>query len=83
MNNFLDWPDLERWMAHSTVSYRDETGHFIRWPVQHRHAHDLTYGTVRWKGPLSTIDSEKRWADARRLLNDDTLPTRTASRDCC
>ncbi|WP_254710932.1 hypothetical protein [Streptomyces lunaelactis] len=87
-DNFLNWltgegltlgtctqPDLERWMADSTVSYRDETGHFIRWSVQHRHARDLTYGTVRWKGPLSTIDSEKRWADARRLLNDDTLPT--------
>lgn len=58
-----------------TVSYRDESGHFVRWSVQHRHARDLTYGTVRWTGPLSTIDSEKRWADARRLLNDDTLPT--------
>ncbi|MDN3061072.1 hypothetical protein PH213_42585 [Streptomyces sp. SRF1] len=87
-NNFLDWltgegltlgtctqTDLERWMAGSTVSYRDETGHFVRWSVQHRHAHGLTYGTVRWTGPLGTIDSEKRWADARRLLNDDTLPT--------
>jgi hypothetical protein len=62
-------------MADPTVSYRDETGHFVRWSVQHRHAHDLTYGTVRWTGPLGTIDSEKRWADARRLLHDDTLPT--------
>ncbi|MFD3522298.1 hypothetical protein [Streptomyces sp. NPDC058653] len=87
-NNFLDWlggeglaigtctqTDLERWMADPTVSYPDETGHFVRWSVQHRHARDLTYGTVRWTGLLSTIDSEKRWADARRLLNDDTLPT--------
>ncbi|MER6356602.1 hypothetical protein ABT186_33535 [Streptomyces sp. NPDC001634] len=87
-DNFLTWlvgegltlgtctqPDLERWMADPKVSYRDETGHFIRWSVQHRHAYGLTYGTVRWTGPLSTIDSEKRWSDARRLLNDDTLPT--------
>lgn len=87
-NNFLDWlsgeglslgtcaqTDLERWMADATVSYRDETGHFVRWSVQHRHAHGLTYGTIRWTGPRSTIDSEKRWADARRLLNDNTLPT--------
>lgn len=87
-DNFLNWltgegltlgictqADLERWMADSTVSYRDETGHFVRWAVQHRHARGLTYGTVRWTGPLSTIDSEKRWADARRLLNDDTLAT--------
>ncbi|MDJ0463006.1 hypothetical protein [Streptomyces sp. H27-C3] len=62
-------------MAEPTVSYRDETGHFVRWSLQHRHASGLTYGTVRWAGPQSTIDSEKRWADARRLLNDDTLPT--------
>ncbi|WP_055632853.1 hypothetical protein [Streptomyces griseoruber] len=68
-------PDLERWMADATVSYRDETGHFVRWSVQHGHARGLTYGTVRWAGPQGTIDSEKRWADARRLLNDDTLPT--------
>jgi hypothetical protein len=62
-------------MADATVSYRDETGHFVRWSVQHRHASGLTYGTVRWTGPQVTIDSEKRWADARRLLSDDTLPT--------
>ncbi|MCX4581214.1 site-specific integrase [Streptomyces sp. NBC_01571] len=68
-------PDLERWMADATVSYRDETGHFVRWSVQHRHARGLTYGTLRWTGPQGVIDSEKRWADARRLLNDDTLPT--------
>ncbi|WP_246212514.1 hypothetical protein [Streptomyces abyssomicinicus] len=50
-NNFLDWlggeglaigtctqTDLERWMADPTVSYPDETGHFVRWSVQHRHA---------------------------------------------
>ncbi|MFJ1818679.1 site-specific integrase [Streptomyces sp. NPDC088139] len=87
-DNFLTWlggegltlgtctqPDLERWMAEPTVSYRDETGHFVRWSLQHRHASGLTYGTVRWTGPQGTIDSEKRWADARRLLNDDTLPT--------
>ncbi|WP_050993713.1 hypothetical protein [Streptomyces violaceusniger] len=87
-DNFLTWltgegltlgtctqPDLERGMADATVSYRDETGHFVRWSVQHRHARGLTYGTVRWTGPQGTVDSEKRWAGARRLLNDDTLPT--------
>ena len=87
-DSFLDWitgqeliletctqTDLERWIAGPTASYRDETGHFIRWSVQHRHARGLTYGTVRWTGPRSAIDSEKRWADARRLLHDNTLPT--------
>ncbi|MEV5779047.1 hypothetical protein AB0L49_49170 [Streptomyces antimycoticus] len=75
--NFLDWPggggltlgtctqtDLERWMADPTVSYRDETGRFVRWSVQQRHSRDLTYATVRWTGPLSTIDSEN--GSARR-----------------
>lgn len=52
----------------------DETGHFVRWSVKYRHARDLTYGTVRWTGPLSTIDREKRWADAGRLLTEGTPP---------
>ncbi|MFI5774729.1 site-specific integrase [Streptomyces sp. NPDC051658] len=86
--NFLDWlsdsaltlgtctqVDLERWIADPKATYRDETSHFVRWSVQHRHAKGLTYGTVRWTGPCGTIDSEKRWADARRLLHDDTLAT--------
>ncbi|MFI6376447.1 site-specific integrase [Streptomyces sp. NPDC050546] len=87
-DNFLTWlagegltlgvctqADLERWMTDAAFRYRDETGHFVRWSVQHRHAHGLTCGAVRWTGPQGTIDSEKRWADARRLLNEDTLPT--------
>jgi hypothetical protein len=86
-DNFLTWlaaeglalgtctqADLE-WMTDPAFTYREESGHFVRWSVQHRHAHGLTFSTVRWTGPQSIIDSEKRWADARRLLNDDTLPT--------
>jgi len=86
--NFLDWlagngltlntctqPHLDRWIANPEASHRDETGHFVRWSVQHRHTTGLTYRTVRWTGPRGTLDSEKRWADARRLLHDDTLPT--------
>lgn len=38
----------------------------VRW----LHPHELIGA-----GALSTIDSEKRWSDARRLLHDDTLPT--------
>ncbi|MFE7753205.1 hypothetical protein [Streptomyces sp. NPDC057428] len=79
---FLDWltgtgltlsdctqPDLERWTSDADATYRDETGHFVRWSVQHHHARGLTYGTTRWTGPLSTIDSEKRWSDARRHVS--------------
>lgn len=42
---------------------------------QHPRRADDAIGAVRWIGPLSAIDSEKRWADARRLLDGDTLPT--------
>jgi hypothetical protein len=85
--NFLDWlagsgltlatctqPDLDRWMA-GEASYRDETGHFVRWAVACRHAGRLTFGTVRWEGPRGPHDGEKRWDDARRLLQDQTLKT--------
>jgi hypothetical protein len=85
---FLDWlasqdltlascgqADLERWITSPDVSYKVETSHFIRWAVQHRHAHRLTYGTVRWTGPTGTLNSEKRWEDARKLLNDNTIAT--------
>jgi len=85
--NFLGWlaerdlslasctqPDLDRWAA-GEVSYRDETGHFVRWAVACRHASHLTFGTVRWEGPRGPHDGEKRWDDARRLLHDGTLKT--------
>jgi hypothetical protein len=35
----------------------------------------LTFGADRWQGPRGPLDTEKRWADARRLLRDDTLHT--------
>ena len=47
----------------------------MRWAVAHRHAGGLTFGADRWQGPRGPLDTEKRWADARRLLRDDTLHT--------
>jgi hypothetical protein len=86
--NFLDWlaaenltlascaqPDLDRWASGEDVTYRDETAHFVRWSVTHRHASRLTFGATRWEGPRGPHDAEKRWDDARRLLHDDTLTT--------
>ncbi|ADI10377.1 hypothetical protein SBI_07257 [Streptomyces bingchenggensis BCW-1] len=58
-------------MTDPAFTYRDETGQFVRWSVHQHHAHDLTFGIIRWTGPQGTIDSEKRWDDARRLINDD------------
>lgn len=66
--------EVDRWTADPHARYRDETGHFVRWAVAHRHATRLTFGTARWDGPRGPIDTEKRWADARRLLHDGTLP---------
>jgi hypothetical protein len=66
--------DLDAWTADGQC-YRDETAHFVRWAATHKHAHGLTFGAIRWQGPTGPHDTEKRWADARRLLHDDTLPT--------
>jgi hypothetical protein len=65
--------DVERWACSAEASYRDETAHFIRWAVEHRHARGLTAGAVRWGGPQGPHDTQKRWDDARRLLHDGTL----------
>jgi hypothetical protein len=86
--NFLDWltksdrtlasctqADLDWWAASPNARYRDETAHFVRWAVAHRHASRLTVAAHRWQGPSGPLDGEKRWADARRLLNDRTLKT--------
>ncbi|MEV1177559.1 hypothetical protein [Nonomuraea sp. NPDC049784] len=85
--NLLDWlsgtgltlaactqADLDRW-ATDNVSYRHETGNFVRWALAHRHARHLTFPATRWQGPTGPHDSEKRWDDARRLLQDTTLKT--------
>ena len=86
--NFLDWldhhtltlgtctqTDLDRWITEPASRHRDETSHFIRWAVGHRHAKALTFRTAYWTAPRGTLDTEKRWANARRLLQEDTLPT--------
>ncbi|MCI2422880.1 site-specific integrase [Saccharopolyspora sp. K220] len=83
--SFLDWltahdrtladctqADLDTWIV-GGHRYRDETGHFVRWAVTQKRAHGLTFGATRWHGPAGPLDTEKRWADARRLLHDDTL----------
>jgi hypothetical protein len=85
--SFLDWlagrdraladctqADLDSWTT-GGHRYRDETAHFVRWAVTHRHATGLTFGAIRWQGPTGPYDTEKRWDDARRLLHDDTLKT--------
>ena len=68
-------PDLDQWKAGEDRSYRNQTGHFIRWATKNRMAKELTFGAERWQGPVGPHDSEGRWDDARRLLHDATLTT--------
>jgi hypothetical protein len=49
--------DVERWACSAEASYRDETAHFIRWAVEHRHARGLTAGAVRRGGPQGPHDT--------------------------
>ena len=64
--------DLDEWMAAASTSQRGPTGHFIRW-ARNQKLTSLTFPATRWPGPTRVIDAEGRWAQARRLLHDDTL----------
>ncbi|WP_238412317.1 hypothetical protein [Saccharothrix deserti] len=79
---FLDWlashdltlatcgqPDFDRWLTDDKATHRDEAGHFVRWAKKQKLTR-LTYSAVRWGGPVRVIDTETRWEQARRLLND-------------
>jgi hypothetical protein len=67
-------PDLEQWATNGDATRVDDTGTFIRWATAHREATGLSFPAEAWDGPSGPHDSEQRWADARRLLNDATLP---------
>jgi hypothetical protein len=82
---FLDWltargltlascpqGDLDEWMAAASTSQRGPAGHFIRW-ARNQKLTSLAFPATRWPGPTRVIDAEGRWAQARRLLHDDTL----------
>ena len=64
--------DLDRWLVEVSPQ---SAAHFVRWAVRERLC-DLTYPAVRWRGPVSALDHEARWRDARRLLGDDTVNPR-------
>lgn len=71
--------DLEAWLSSRHASRRRETGHFIRWAKQNKLT-NLEFPATRWDGPTGALDGEHRWAQARRLLHEDTinLPDRVA-----
>jgi hypothetical protein len=63
---------LDQWMAGASTSQRGPAGHFIRW-AKNQKLTSLDFPATRWAGPTRVIDTEGRWAQARRLLHDDTL----------
>ena len=83
---FLDWLDargltlaactqaeLDQWLAGNSC-HLARSANFVRWAVARRHASRLTAPAARWTGPSGPLDQDRRWADARRLLHDDTCP---------
>ena len=83
---FLDWleargltlgtctqAELDQWLAGNS-SYLARSANFARWAVARRHASRLTAPASRWTGPAGPLDQDRRRADARRLLHDDTCP---------
>ena len=66
--------DLDRWLASDQARYRCQASGFVRWAVATGHTTNRLQGIARtWNGPAELIDGEQRWAQARRLLHDDTL----------
>ncbi|MEU0394926.1 hypothetical protein ABZ208_19530 [Streptomyces sp. NPDC006208] len=50
-----------------------ESAAFIRWAVTHHHATAIAPPPQIQRGPSGPFDEDRRWADARRLLHDETL----------
>ncbi|MCW6006584.1 hypothetical protein K1W54_18655 [Micromonospora sp. CPCC 205371] len=66
--------DVDQWLATAQVARRAELGAFLRWTHQERLT-TVALPVLQWTGPRDRVDHEQRWAQARRLLHDDTLPT--------
>ena len=64
--------DLDAWLASGHASRCREAGHFIRWARRHKQT-SLEVAATRWDGPNGALDAEERWAQARRLLHDNTI----------
>ncbi|MGX7674613.1 hypothetical protein [Plantactinospora sp. DSM 117369] len=66
--------DVDQWLATPQVARRAELGAFLRWARQERLT-TVALPVLQWTGPRDRVDHEQRWAQARRLLHDETLPT--------
>ncbi len=63
--------DIETWLAED-ATHRRQAGHFVRWARQQKLT-ALDVAAIRWGGPTRVIDTEARWEQARRLLDDDAI----------
>jgi hypothetical protein len=83
---FLDWletrgltlagctqAELDQWLAGKS-GHLARSANFVRWAVARRHASRLTAPASRWTGPAGPLDQDRRWADARRLLQEEAYP---------
>ena len=64
--------DLEQWLTSAPATARVDAGNFVRWARRNKLT-SLTFAATKWDGPRRVIDSEARWAHARRLLHDDSI----------
>jgi hypothetical protein len=67
-----DQGHLDAWLATEGATRRGDAGNFIRWAASKRLCR-LQLPATRWAGPSGAIDADKRWGQARRLLDDDTV----------
>jgi len=64
--------DLESWLTSEQATHRREAGHFVRWAKRQKLT-SLEFTATKWDGPNGVLDTEDRWAQARRLLHDQDL----------
>lgn len=64
--------DLDTWLISEDGRHRREAGHFVRWAHRQKLT-GLEFAATRWDGPTRAIDTEARWAQARRLLHEDDI----------
>jgi hypothetical protein len=64
--------DLDAFLAGERAPRRRDVGHFVRWAAA-EHLTDLELPAVRWSGPSSSSDGERRFEQARWLLFDESI----------
>ncbi|MEU4229398.1 hypothetical protein AB0F17_34320 [Nonomuraea sp. NPDC026600] len=67
--------DIDRWLAAGN-STRHRARAFVQWAVKHQHAHRIVIPDWKKRTLRDPLGAETRWALARQLLGDDTIPVR-------